>query len=112
MSDDDVSKTRLQRLESDVQELRDTQGKIFEMLREVRDSQIRTSEREKLHSCPSPGLCVRLQTQFDLLEAQQAEHEKYVQQAKGAGVLTKWLWSIFGVAGLIAAVKAVFFAGK
>ena len=112
MSDDDVAKTRIQRLEDDVRELRDTQGKIFDLVREVRDAQIRSSERERLHSCPSPGLCVRLQTQMDLLEAQQAEHEQYVQQAKGAGVLTKWLWSIFGVAGLIAAVKAVFFAGK
>jgi hypothetical protein len=112
MSEDEVAKTRLQRLEADVQDLRETQGKIFDMLREVRDAQIRTGEREKLHSCPSPGLCVRLQTQVDVLERQQQEHEQYVQQAKGAGVLTKWLWSIFGVAGLIAAVKAVFFAGK
>jgi hypothetical protein len=100
--------SRLERLEDDFKEMKSTQVQIFDLLREVREAQIRTTEREKIFACTKPNSCVTLEAQLKALAETQRAHENYIAQAQGAGKLTRVLWAVFGSVGLIAAVKSLF----
>jgi hypothetical protein len=96
MSDQD-NQARLSRLEAEM-------PKVQDLLREVREGMIRVEERLKNFStCPSPGACVELRRLVN-------EHQKFIDQAQGAGTLAKILWAVLGVAGAGALVRYI--AGK
>jgi hypothetical protein len=69
MSEIDVLTNRMQRCEEELKEHRENTRQIFDLLREVREEQIRSSEALKAHGkCPQPGLCERLEARIVPLE--------------------------------------------
>ncbi len=101
---DDAIESRLTRLEQDSRELRDTQNKIFDLLREVRDAQIRTSEKQNSFSERDSDVKLDIKDikeGYKELDGRIRVLESDKSKVEGAGWSLKIFWALIS-AGLVA----------
>lgn len=100
-----ATEVRLKHLEDEVKEFRETTKQIYDLIREVRDNQLKA---QPLQACP---LCLAQAKEIEVLKAEVAMLKEYVAQAKGVGRAFQVLYGVLGIGGIGAALKYIFTFG-